>query len=134
MIGRTAMAAPPRSPMRVAEAQALIETIYQPLTAVEDVAVAAARGRVLAREVVALGDLPPFDRAAVDGFAVRHADLSGSTPTMLRLVGRAAAGHPYAGTIGAGEAVRILTGAPVVRGADRIVMQEHCIRTDQTVV
>jgi molybdopterin molybdotransferase len=112
----------------------MIGRIYQLPADRQRVPLFEAQGRVLAADVVALTDLPPFDRAAVDGFAVRKADLKEGTSTLLRLVGRAAAGHPFAGSVGAGEAVRILTGAPLADGADFIVMQEHCAQTDRAVV
>jgi len=85
-----------------------------------------AHGRVLAEDVVAGRAVPPHDNAAVDGFAVRHADLSTDGETRLRIVGRAAAGHPFAGPVAAGEAVRVLTGAPMPAGPDTVMMQEDC--------
>jgi len=79
-------------------------------------------GRVLAAPATARRDQPPFAAAQMDGYAVRHADLArGRT---LRVVGTAAAGHAFPGTVAPGEAVRIFTGAPVPPGADRVVMQE----------
>src|SRR5262247_3680949 len=97
----------PEGPMAVADAHALIERIYQPPARIETVLVELAHGRILARDLFALTDLPPFDRAAVDGFAARMDDLSRSAPTMLRLLGRASAGHPYVGSLRTGEAARI---------------------------
>ncbi|HEX8068746.1 MAG TPA: gephyrin-like molybdotransferase Glp [Pyrinomonadaceae bacterium] len=89
----------------------------------EHVALAAARGRVLAEDVTADTDLPPFDRALMDGYAVRAADTA-DAPVRLRLVGEAAAGRGWAGRMGAGEAVRIMTGAPVPAGADSVQQVE----------
>ncbi len=84
----------------------------------------AALGRVLAADVVAGEDVPPFANSAVDGFAVRAADLA-AAPAELRVVGEVAAGAPpYAGVLGEGEAVRIMTGAPVPDGADAVAMVE----------
>ncbi len=134
MVKTLAFAPPAQEPMSLTEAGALVERIYQPPVDLQRVPLAAARGRVLARHLVAPADLPAFDRAAVDGFAIRRADLKSGASTLLRLVGSAAAGHPYAGSIRAGEAVRILTGAPLAGGADFIVMQEHCTQTDRAVV
>lgn len=90
----------------------------------EDVDIQDALGRVLMLDAVSSITQPPFDAAAMDGYAVRNADLPGP----LRVVGEAAAGRAWAGTLGAGEALRIFTGAPVPRGADRVVMQEDTAR------
>lgn len=90
----------------------------------ERVALAEAAGRVLAEPVVALRTQPPFPASAMDGYAVRAADVE-LVPAQLRLTGIAAAGHPFAGSVGTGEAVRIFTGAPVPEGADTIAIQEN---------
>jgi molybdopterin molybdotransferase len=82
-----------------------------------------ALGRVLASEVFADTDLPPFDRAQMDGYAVRSEDLK-STPARLRVVGEAAAGSGWRGHLGRGEAVRIMTGAPLPAGADGVQQVE----------
>lgn len=83
-----------------------------------------ALGRVLAREIRADRDYPPFDRAARDGFAVRSADCAKEGAT-LRVMGEVAAGTGFRGQIGAGECVQIMTGAPVPEGANAVVMIEH---------
>ena len=79
-------------------------------------------GRVLAADIIAKRDQPPFHASAMDGYALRHADLA----TPLKLVGVSAAGHAYKGSLKAGQAVRILTGAPLPQNADTIVIQENC--------
>ena len=89
----------------------------------ETLALHEAAGRVLAAPVSALRTQPPFDASAMDGYAVRASDL-GSVPVTLDVVGEAPAGRRYAGTITAGQAVRIFTGAPVPEGADAILLQE----------
>jgi molybdopterin molybdotransferase len=94
-----------------------------PLMAAETVAVSAASGRVLAEDVAARRTQPPFDVSAMDGWACRQADL-GSIPAKLKPVGHAAAGGRHDGTVGAGECVRIFTGAPLPDGTDAIVIQE----------
>lgn len=81
-------------------------------------------GRVLAQEIRADRDYPPFDRAARDGFAVRSADCQREGAT-LRVIGEIAAGAGFSGSIGAGECAQIMTGAPVPQGADAVVMIEH---------
>src|SRR3712207_1778464 len=80
-------------------------------------------GRVLAEDVAADTDLPPFDRAQMDGYAVRSDDLR-ETPARLRVVGESAAGKGWRGALQAGEAVRIMTGAPLPSGADSVQQVE----------
>ena len=89
----------------------------------ESVAVSDAAGRVLAEPVIARRSQPPFAVSAMDGWAVRAADVA-KVPAFLTAVGTAPAGGAYAGTVGPGQAVRIFTGAPVPAGADAIVLQE----------
>ena len=91
--------------------------------AAETIPLSKGLGRVLAEDIKAGRDQPPFDASAMDGYAVRHADLS-DIPVMLKVAGVSAAGHGYQGTVKAGQAVRILTGAPMPKGADTIVIQE----------
>lgn len=86
-------------------------------------------GRVLAEDVAAVRDQPPFAASAMDGWAVRAAN----TPAALRIVGESAAGHGYDGQVGPGEAVRIFTGAAVPAGCDAIVIQEDASRDGDTV-
>ncbi len=90
----------------------------------------AAAGRVLAEAVVAAINLPPLSNSAVDGYAVRHADLQPDRETELPIGGRAAAGHPVGRPIRPGEAIRIFTGAPMPEGADTVLMQEDCVVAD----
>lgn len=85
-----------------------------------------ALGRVLAAPLQAGRDQPPFSASAMDGYAVRSADI-GAAPT-LTVIGEAAAGHNWQGTLGPGEALRIFTGAPLPQGADRVVLQEDVER------
>lgn len=93
---------------------------------IEEVPLVEAAGRVLARDVVARRDQPPFAASAMDGYAVREADfLPGRA---LKVVGEAAAGHLWRGEVGRGEALRIFTGAPVPEAAERIVIQEDVTR------
>jgi molybdopterin molybdotransferase len=109
------------------EAQRRILDSVAPL-APRAITLANARGLVLARDVVAGEMVPPFANTAMDGFAVRAADTVGAsddTPVTLRIVGEVAAGHAPTIAVGAGEAVRIMTGAPVPDGADAIVMVER---------
>ena len=90
------------------------------------------RGRILHRPLVADRDQPPFDRATMDGFAVRAADVvSGAT---LRVVGEASAGRPHVGSIGPGDAVRIATGAAVPEAMDAVVERERVSERDDGTV
>jgi molybdopterin molybdotransferase len=90
----------------------------------ETVSLAEAAGRVLAEDIQADRDYPPFARSARDGFAVRAADIPGE----LRINGEVRAGEVFTGAIAAGEAVEIMTGAPMPEGADAVVMVEHTER------
>ena len=105
----------------VEEARNRILQALSPVAA-ETVPLAAAGGRVLARPVHARLTQPPADVSAMDGYAVRAADAAEGA--VLRVAGSAPAGHPFAGAVGAGEAVRIFTGAFVPAGADGILLQE----------
>ncbi len=91
----------------------------------EFVSLANALGRVCAGGAVSQVNLPPFDNAAMDGYAIRTADLSGSGPWNLAVSGRVAAGDAGGHPLLPGHATRILTGAPVPTGADAVVMQER---------
>jgi molybdopterin molybdotransferase len=92
-----------------------------------------ALGRILAENVVADRNYPPFDRSTRDGFALRSADAAGPG-ARLRLIGESRAGVAFSGTVGAGECVRILTGAPLPRGANTVVMQEYALAEGDFVV
>ena len=100
----------------------------RPLTA-ESVPIGEAGGRVGSEDARARIDLPPFPSSAMDGFAVRAADLPGS----LRIVGESAAGKPFGGQLEAGSAVAISTGAVVPEGADSVVPVENVSRSDNSV-
>ena len=93
----------------------------------ELVAIEQARGRVLAEPLRALVTQPPFNSSAMDGYAVRAADVA-DLPAVLTVIGEAAAGHPFASSVGKDQAVRIFTGAPVPEGATAIVIQENAER------
>jgi molybdopterin molybdotransferase len=111
----------------IEEARRLIGEAITAVTRHETIALDKGDGRVLAEDVVAPMDQPPFDRSAMDGYAVRAADVAGATrvaPTVLRLIGRAYTAEPFAGTLAPGDCVEIATGAPVPDGADAVVMVE----------
>ena len=90
-----------------------------------------AADRVLAADVTATLTQPPFDASAMDGYAVRAADVAG-VPAALTVIGESNAGGPFAGAVGPGEAVRIFTGAAVPKGADCVVIQEDTERNGDT--
>ena len=93
----------------------------------ESVPLEHANGRVLAQDLASTRTQPPFPASAMDGYAVRHADLAVDGPA-LNVIGEAPAGHGFDGSVSAGEAVRIFTGAPVPEGADTILIQEDADR------
>jgi len=124
-----------RTELAAAEALALILDETLPL-APESVDVRAAQGRVLAEAVVATRRIPPADNSAMDGYAVRRADLgaaSAERPVALRVAFEIAAGGAPQQVLGAGEAARIFTGAPIPRGADAVVRQEDVLRDGESV-
>lgn len=115
-------------PLRISYAEAL--AIIASVTAArrlpqEHTALARAHGRVLARELHADVAMPAFDNSAMDGFALRHADLAGAESSGLLLAGEQFAGPATVPGVGAGECVRITTGAPLPPGADTVVMKEN---------
>ena len=102
-------------------------------TPAETVMIERAHGRVLAEPLHARVTQSPFDASAMDGYAVQAADIA-TPPATLTIIGEAAAGHPFGGTVHAGEAARIFTGAPVPAGADTVVIQEDTARSGDKVV
>ena len=111
--------------MPVAKARAYIRAFLRPVTTVERLHVRAALGRVLAEDITSVIDVPGHDNSAMDGYAMRFADLRADAESALRVVGASFAGKPYEGTLGSGEAVRIMTGGVMPDGADTVVMQER---------
>ena len=99
----------------------------QPIERVEELPLERTRGRILAEDVFSPMDLPPFDRSPLDGYAVRSADVAAATseaPAKLRVIGTECAGDYFAGHVGAGEAVNIMTGAAIPAGCDCVIRQE----------
>jgi len=109
-------------------ARAIIDGALRPIERIERVALDATHGRVLAQDVVATADVPPFSRAAMDGYAVRAADTSGATPTraaILTCIEKVFTGQMPARTVRERECTEIATGAPMPPGADAVVMVEQ---------
>ena len=115
----------------VDRARAVIREFLSPIAAVERVNIRAALGRVLAEDIVSPLDVPGHDNSAMDGWAVRFADLRKEGETALRRVGESFAGKPFSAAIGQGETVRIFTGGVMPRGADTVVMQERARETSE---
>ena len=111
--------------MPVEKAREHIRALLSPVTAVERLNIRAALGRVLAEDVISPVNVPQHDNSAMDGFAVRFADLKADGETTLKVIGTAFAGKPYGGTLGPGQAVRIMTGAVIPAGADTVIQQER---------
>jgi molybdopterin molybdotransferase len=118
--------------LSVADALARVLNGVEPLPS-EHVPLVEADGRVLAADIAALRTQPPADLSAMDGYAVRAADVA-SAPVTLKIAGEVAAGRPFAGEVHRGEAARIFTGGVVPPGADSIVIQENTSRDGERVV
>jgi len=107
--------------LRVDKAREAIRSCLAPIVETESVPVRNALGRVLAEDIVPRINVPAHDNSAMDGYAVRFSDLEKQP---LKEIGTALAGKPFAGKLGAGECVRIMTGAVIPAGADTVVIQE----------
>jgi len=117
--------------MPVADALASILQTAKPLPG-ENAPLAEAAGRVLTEDIAAQTTQPPADVSAMDGYAVRAADLA-AVPVTLTIIGEVAAGHPLARDVKEGEAARIFTGGVMPIGTDTVVIQENATRADGTV-
>ncbi|HTS53634.1 MAG TPA: gephyrin-like molybdotransferase Glp [Burkholderiales bacterium] len=116
--------------MPVSRAREYIRAFLSPVTAVERLHVRAALGRVLAAEIRSGVNVPAHDNSAMDGYAVRFADLKPDAESTLTIAGTALAGKPFQGTVGAGQAVRIMTGGVIPAGCDTVIMQERATVAD----
>ncbi len=119
--------------LSVAEARARILSDVTPVRGVEKLALRSALGRVLARDAISPINVPAHTNSAVDGYALASDDLPSAGEKEFRVVGTAWAGRPFAGRVGHGECVRIMTGAPMPVGTDTAVMQELVRQRDDTV-
>jgi molybdopterin molybdotransferase len=120
-----------RNRAEVADALALLDRRVKALPR-EPIAAAAAAGRVLAAEVIAPAAVPAFDRAAMDGYALRAQETFGAgiyQPLELNVVGSSLPAHPFVGQVAPGQAVRIMTGAPMPEGADAVLPAEAAQET-----
>ncbi|WP_037315740.1 gephyrin-like molybdotransferase Glp [Ruegeria halocynthiae] len=114
----------------VEDARALLFDLVSPLQA-EAVPLADAAGRVLAQDVSATRDQPPFAASSMDGYALKSTEVE--QHAMFKVIGESAAGRRFKGSVGAGQAVRIFTGAPVPQGADFVVIQEDTERREDLI-
>ena len=114
--------------MRHDDALALLRERLAPIAGVEQVPLARAHGRIAAQELTVPRNIPAFDNAAVDGYAVAHFDMADQGETRLRVSARVPAGHPSQTALEPGTAVRIFTGAVMPDGADTVIMQEDTRR------
>ncbi|HSN72125.1 MAG TPA: gephyrin-like molybdotransferase Glp [Steroidobacteraceae bacterium] len=112
-------------PLRLPQARERILAGIRPVAGIETVGLRSALGRVLCRDVRSTIDVPAHTNSAMDGYALAGEHLPHDGETNYAVVGTAWAGRPFAGTVGAGECVRIMTGAPLPAGTDTVVMQEH---------
>jgi molybdopterin molybdotransferase len=117
----------------VAQAQQIMRTFVTPIDAVEKLALRSALGRVLAQDIISAIDVPQHDNSAMDGYALRGADLDPQQPASLRIVATTLAGGGFDGVVKAGECVRIMTGAPMPAGCDTVVPQEFTRAGDGSV-
>jgi len=110
--------------MKLADALERILAEARPVSGAETLAVRSALGRLLLADIVSTINVPSHANSAMDGYALRGADLAAEDETRLEVIGIAAAGRPFAGEVGAGQCVRIMTGAPIPLRTDTVVMQE----------
>lgn len=108
----------------VEKAQQILRDFVTPVSAVEKVALRSALDRVLAEDIISTSNVPQHDNSAMDGYALRGADLDATQPVTLAVIGSAFAGGGFDGAVGAGQCVRIMTGAPMPEGCDTVVPQE----------
>jgi molybdopterin molybdotransferase len=116
------------------EVERILRERVMPVAEIETVPLNAAYGRIVARDITAPISLPPFDNSAVDGYAVRAADVGRDAPTRLAITDRVAAGHAAGRALAPGAAIRIFTGAPMPVGADTVFMQEDVERDGAAVL
>jgi molybdopterin molybdotransferase len=120
--------------LRLEEALERMQADVRPVTGVEALSLRDALGRVLAEDVSSAIDVPSHTNSAMDGYAVRAADLPSAGSVGLKVLGTAWAGRPFRGDVGPGECARIMTGATLPAGADTIVIQEHATREGEQVI
>ncbi len=111
--------------LTVVQAQTHIQQFITPVEATTNLNIRDALGRVLASDITAPINVPSYANSAMDGYAVRSADLSNQQPIEFNLIGTSWAGKPFTGTVASKQCVRIMTGAKIPAGADTVIMQEQ---------
>src|SRR5688572_17982732 len=119
--------------MPVDKARTFIHQFLDPVTVTVRVPIRSALGRVLAEDVASPLDVPSHRNSAMDGWAMRFADLEPDAETTLQEIGASFAGRPFMGPVGAGQCVRIMTGGVVPEGADTVVMQERAVAAGRSI-
>ena len=119
--------------MPVPKAREYIRAVLAPVATVERLHIRDALGRVLAEDVISPVNVPQHDNSAMDGYAVRFADLKPDAEATLKIVGTAFAGKPFEGQVSTGQSVRIMTGAVVPDGCDTVIMQERATANGDSV-
>ncbi|MBI3560191.1 MAG: molybdopterin molybdotransferase MoeA [Gammaproteobacteria bacterium] len=119
--------------LSVEQAQQQIHGLLTPVTAIQDIALHEAFGRILAQDLSAPINVPPYANSAMDGYALCGSDIPASGSIPLSLVGTSWAGKPFTGRVNTGQCVRIMTGAKIPEGTDTIVMQEQAQRLEQQI-
>lgn len=118
--------------MPVEQARQFIRDFLTPVSEQETISLHDALGRTLSRDLVSPVDVPPHDNSAMDGYALRAADMATAAGT-FEVAGHALAGHPFSGNLPVGACIRIMTGALVPEGCDSVVMQEHTTRNGEKI-
>jgi len=113
--------------------QGLVKTALESLTVTERCSCRNAFGRILADDIVATNNTPPYDNSAMDGYAIKAKDIPAADTASLNIVGTSWAGKPFNGSISEGECIRIMTGAKMPQDADTVIMQEHVIKKENTI-
>jgi molybdopterin molybdotransferase len=113
--------------------KSLVKSALNTLKVTERCSCRDAFGRILAEDIISSINTPPYNNSAMDGYAINAIDIPDSNTLTLDIVGTSWAGKPFSGTVNTGECIRIMTGAKMPAGADTVIMQEHVIKTNDTI-
>ncbi|MFV1985597.1 MAG: gephyrin-like molybdotransferase Glp [Thiohalomonadales bacterium] len=111
----------------------LVASASQSLKVTERTSCRKAFGRIMAEDIIASSSTPPYDNSAMDGYAINAKDIPGANTATLNIVGTSWAGKPFNGKVNKGECIRIMTGAKMPQGADTVIMQEHVVKTENSI-
>lgn len=112
---------------------AMQQAVSSSLLEIETIALSELDNRILAEDITAPMTVPAFDNSAMDGYAIKFSDYQQLMNTGLEVVGESFAGHPFVGSVAAGQAIRIMTGAPLPKDVDTVIMQEEIERIGNTI-